>query len=182
MLLMHEGGFTDDRFDPGNDDDGYGNAGSTNMGVTSKVYAEFTGQPAPIEVMRKLTVADVKPIYKKNYWDRVRADDLPSGVDWSTFDWQVNSGSTSAKALQRNVGAKPDGIIGSLTLQAIKKHDPEKIVRKIHSSRDKFYRSLDLFDKYGKGWIFRNDKTLKSALYMLKKKSFFDKLREFFLL
>ena len=43
MLLHHEGGFTADKFDPGNDGDGYGNQGSTNMGVTAKVYAAFTG-------------------------------------------------------------------------------------------------------------------------------------------
>ena len=53
MLLHHEGGFTADKFDPGNDGDGYGNQGSTNMGVTAKVYAAFTGQPAPIEVMQR---------------------------------------------------------------------------------------------------------------------------------
>ena len=59
MLLHHEGGFTADKFDPGNDGDGYGNQGSTNMGVTAKVYAAFTGQPAPIEVMQQLTVAEM---------------------------------------------------------------------------------------------------------------------------
>ena len=49
-MLMHlDGGFTADRFDPGNDGDGYGNQGSTNLvGVMAKVYAAFTGQPAPI--------------------------------------------------------------------------------------------------------------------------------------
>ena len=48
MLLHLEGGFTADRFDPGNDGDGYGNQGSTNLGAMAKVYAAFTGQPAPI--------------------------------------------------------------------------------------------------------------------------------------
>ena len=85
---------------------------ATAMAIKAKVYAAFTGQPAPIEVMQKLTVADVAPIYKQNYWDRVRADDLPSGVNWAVFDWQVNSGNRSAKALQRNVGAKADRAVG----------------------------------------------------------------------
>ena len=169
MLLHHEGGFTADKFDPGNDGDGYGNQGSTNMGVTAKVYAAFTGQPAPIEVMQKLTVVDVAPIYKQNYWDRVRADDLPSGVDWAVFDWQVNSGNRSAKALQRNVGAKADGAVGPMTLQAVANHDPEDIIRNMHSSRDTFYRQLKLFDRYGRGWTRRNDETLEAALHMLGK-------------
>ena len=40
--------------------------------------------------MRQLTV-DVEPIYRRNYWDRCRCGDLPSGVDWAVFDWAVNS-------------------------------------------------------------------------------------------
>ena len=43
MLLHHEGGFTADKFDPGNDGDGYGNQGSPNLGVTAKVYACIHG-------------------------------------------------------------------------------------------------------------------------------------------
>ena len=35
---------------------------------------------------------DVAAIYKENYWDRIKGDSLPSGVDWSVFDWCVNSG------------------------------------------------------------------------------------------
>ena len=39
-----------------------------------------------------LTDADVAPIYKTNYWNRIRGDDLPSGLDFAAFDWAVNSG------------------------------------------------------------------------------------------
>ena len=45
-----------------------------------------------IDEMKALTVEDVKPLYKKNYWDRVRGDDLPAGVDYAVFDVAVNSG------------------------------------------------------------------------------------------
>ena len=39
-LIKHEGGFTDDYRDPGNQrGDGHGNKGSTNLGVTAKVWA-----------------------------------------------------------------------------------------------------------------------------------------------
>ena len=66
MLLAHEGGFTADKFDSGNYGDGFGDQGSTNMGVTAKTYAANTGQPARIEVMQKLTVADVAPTLCQN--------------------------------------------------------------------------------------------------------------------
>ena len=79
MLLHHEGGYINHPSDPG---------GETNLGVTKKVYQEWGGT----KDMKDLTVEDVAPIYKKNYWDRGKCDDLESGVDWVVFDWAVNSG------------------------------------------------------------------------------------------
>lgn len=78
MLLKHEGGFVNHPSDPG---------GMTNLGVTKAVYDAYTGHNATEDEMRALTPVDVYPIYRKNYWDRGRCDDLPSGVDWSVFDW-----------------------------------------------------------------------------------------------
>ena len=84
-LIKHEGGFTDDPRDPGNKrGDGHGNQGSTNLGVTAYVWAQWTKKPAPIEVMKKLTRDDVKDMYKVKYWDIVSGDMLPSGVDISS--------------------------------------------------------------------------------------------------
>ena len=55
-LIKHEGGFTYDERDPGNQrGDGHGNKGSTNLGVTAIVWAAWTGKPAPIGVMKQLT-------------------------------------------------------------------------------------------------------------------------------
>ena len=82
MLLKHEGGFVDHPKDPG---------GMTNLGVTKAVYDKWIGRESTEEEMRGLTQDDVAPIYKKNYWDRCKCDDLPSGADWSVFDWAVNS-------------------------------------------------------------------------------------------
>ena len=104
MLLSHEGGFVNHPEDPG---------GITNLGVTKKVYDEWIGRESTEQEMRDLTPEDVGPIYKKNYWDRVKGDQLPSGVDWWAFDWAVHSGkSRPSKAIQRAVGATQDGAIG----------------------------------------------------------------------
>ena len=119
-LIKHEGGFTDDERDPGNQrGDGHGNRGSTNLGVTAKVWAEWTGKPAPIEVMKQLTKDDIKPMYKARYWDAVQGDHLPAGVDISVADFGVNAGpSRAAKRLQRVVMATQDGKIGAKNLIA----------------------------------------------------------------
>ena len=81
MLLAHEGGFVDHPDDPG---------GMTNLGVTKAVYDEFYGGNATEEVMKALSKGDVEPIYRRNYWNRCRCQDLASGLDWAVFDFAVN--------------------------------------------------------------------------------------------
>ena len=75
--------------------------------------------------MRSLTVDDVTPIYKRNYWDRIKGDALPSGVDFAVFDLAVNGGTgRGAKMLQKVVGVTQDGGIGPQTLGAVGRMDP----------------------------------------------------------
>jgi lysozyme family protein len=159
MLLHHEGGFVNHPKDPG---------GMTNLGVTKAVYDKWIGREATEQEMRDLTPEDVAPIYKKNYWDRVKGDDLPSGVDWACFDWAVNSGSgRPAKALQRCVGATPDGAIGPMTLRAVADNEPKRLVEGVYTQRQKFYEDLKTFETFGRGWTRRNKETLDSALEMI---------------
>jgi len=62
LLLEHEGGFVNHPSDPG---------GITNHGVTKKVYEDWVGREVSEQEMRDLTVDDVAPIYKNNYWCRL---------------------------------------------------------------------------------------------------------------
>jgi len=159
-LLEHEGGYVNHANVPG---------GETNLGVTRAVYEQYVGRQVMDGEMEGLTHDDVYPIYKENYWDRLRADDLPSGVDFCTFDWGVNSGtSRAAKALQRIVGVEQDGGIGPMTLQAVAGMEPVDIVEQMHHMRDGFYRSLTTFDTFGRGWIRRNDETKEQALGLIE--------------
>ena len=160
MLLEHEGGFVDHPRDPG---------GATNMGVTLGTYEQWVGRSVTIAEMKALTVDDVAPIYRKNYWDRVRGDDLPSGVDWSVFDWAVNSGpSRSAKALQKIVMVTRDGAIGPKTLYAVANQEPDKIIDAMYTARQRFYERLNAFDVFGRGWARRNTETRDAALLMAR--------------
>jgi lysozyme family protein len=158
MLLHHEGGFVNHPDDPG---------GMTNLGVTKAVYEKYIKRNATEAEMRALTKIDVSPIYRSNYWDRGHCDDLPSGVDWSVFDWGVNSGmGRAAKALQRVVGVTADGAIGPMTIKATHDMKPQDVIVKMHSSRQTFYESLTTFKTFGRGWSRRNDETLEAALEM----------------
>jgi len=157
-LLSHEGGYVNHPKDPG---------GMTNLGVTKRVYDDWIGRESTEQEMRDLTPTDVGPIYKKNYWDRVKGDDLPSGVDWCAFDWAVNSGSgRPAKAIQRAVGAAADGAIGPMTLKAVAEKDPKEIIEYVFQVRQSFYESLKTFETFGRGWTRRNKETLDQALQM----------------
>ena len=156
MLLHHEGGYVNHPSDPG---------GETNLGVTKKVYQEWGGT----KDMKDLTVEDVAPIYKKNYWDRCKCDDLESGVDWAVFDWAVNSGTgRSAKAIQKICGASQDGAIGPKTLALISKQNTEYVIEEFGKIRQDFYESLKTFDTFGKGWTRRNKETTAKALEMIQ--------------
>ena len=156
MLLHHEGGYVNHPSDPG---------GETNLGVTKKVYQEWGGT----KDMKDLTVEDVAPIYKKNYWDRCKCDDLESGVDWVVFDWAVNSGTgRSAKAIQKICGASQDGAIGPKTLALIGKQNTQYVIEEFGKIRQDFYESLKTFDTFGKGWTRRNKETTAKALEMIE--------------
>jgi lysozyme family protein len=156
MLLHHEGGYVNHPKDPG---------GETNLGVTKRVYEKWGGT----KDMKDLTVEDVAPIYKKEYWDRCKCDDLESGVDWVVFDWAVNSGTgRSAKAIQKICGAAQDGAIGPKTLALINTQDTNYVIEEFGKIRQDFYESLKTFDTFGKGWTRRNKETTEKALEMIE--------------
>lgn len=158
MLLEHEGGYVNSKFDKG---------GMTNLGVTKRVYDDWIGRESTEQEMRDLTPDDVAPIYKKNYWDLVKGDQLPAGVDWCAFDWAVNSGkSRPSKAIQRAVGATQDGAIGNQTLGLIAEKDPKFIIDYVYTVRQAFYESLDDYKHFGRGWSRRNTETLHQAMKM----------------
>jgi len=161
MLLEHEGGYVNNVHDKG---------GMTNLGVTKRVYDKWIDRESTEQEMRDLTPEDVAPIYKKNYWDRVKGDLLPSGLDWACFDWAVNSGSgRPAKAVQRAVGATVDGAIGKQTVGLVMEKDPEFIIDYVYTVRKSFYESLDDYKHFGRGWSRRNKETLRQALKMIEK-------------
>lgn len=160
MLLHHEGGYVNHPSDPG---------GMTNLGVTKRVYDEWIGRESTEQEMRDLKPEDVAPIYRKNYWSRLRLDDVGSGIDWALMDFCVNSGpSRPAKALQRAVGAVADGAIGPKTLQLVAEKDPKFVIDYIYTVRQAFYESLRTFDTFGRGWTRRNKETLEQALSMVE--------------
>ena len=143
-VLHHEGGFVNHPRDPG---------GMTNLGCTKSVWEEWVMHPVTEADMRALTPADVAPLYKAKYWDRVKGDELPTGVDYAVFDAAINSGpGRAAKWLQEVVEVTADGAIGPATMKAVMAIEPSELVSAYSFKRMDFLQGLPTWGTFGKGW------------------------------
>jgi lysozyme family protein len=167
FTLRQEGGYVDDPADPG---------GATNMGITLATYREWSDDPH----LGDLQVKDMPPktagaIYRSLYWNRLRADALPPGVDLSVFDMGVNAGIwRSARLLQRALGFAGDavdGAIGPATLAAAKRFDARTLVNNLADRQTAYYRSLANFSIFGTGWLRRTTARRNAAIAMIQSKT-----------
>jgi len=158
-LLKSEGGFVNHPQDPG---------GMTNCGVTCKTWAEYCNKSiAQISEaeMRSLNAEKVSQLYKENYWDVCKCDDLPAGIDYMVFDFGVNAGcARSKKILQRSLGVAEDGVIGANTLKALNSININSAINAFSLEKEKFYRSLKNFPAFGKGWLNRITEVKKNVV------------------
>jgi lysozyme family protein len=144
-LLAHEGGYTNHLSDPG---------GPTNFGITIHDYRKYVKANATAADVRAMTVDQAKAIYRAKYWNAQRCDELPAGVDYSIFDYGVNSGvGRSGKVLRRVVGL-PDTThaVTDEVLRAVARRDPKALVIAINDERLAFLKRLKTWPVFGKGW------------------------------
>lgn len=143
-VLEQEGGYSNDPGDPG---------GPTKYGITiwdARMYWKHAATAADVRAM-PLDVA--KQIYRSKYWDAIRGDDLPAGLDLAVFDYGVNSGiHRAAMVLQRILGIPDDGVIGPLTLENVNGTASDFLVQKVCDERLHFLQSLRTWHLFGRGW------------------------------
>lgn len=159
-VLRHEGGFVDHPADPG---------GATIYGVTLRTYRNYRRNPhLTVEDLKNITMEEVHDIYRTGYWDPIKGDELPSGVDFVVFDMAINAGpGRAAKLLQTVLGVDIDGAIGTMTLRAANRHSPEETIRAYTNVRSDYYQSLPHFPTFGRGWMRRTHESEQIALSML---------------
>lgn len=134
-LLTHEGGYVNDPLDKGS---------CTNMGITIFTLEDYRNKPVICQDVKNLTKEEAGKIYKKNYWDKVSADNISSqSVAEFLFDYGVNSGiNKAAKSLQSILGVVQDGNIGPKTIKAVNEHDPQKLFNGLKQNRIDFLNSI----------------------------------------
>lgn len=156
VVLAYEGGFSNHPRDPG---------GVTLEGITQRVYDGYRsrkGKPrrALTAAMRRQPewIAERNDIYRTQYWNAVRGDELPAGVDLVLFDGAVNSGPfQSVKWLQRALRLdQVDGHLGESTLDALENHpDHDALIADILARRLGMLQNLSTWNDFGKGWSAR---------------------------
>lgn len=146
IIIGLEGGYVFHPKDPG---------GETNFGISKRQYPNLD--------IKNLTESKAKDIYKNDYWDKVKCENLPESLRLLVFDAAVNQGvPTASKILQRVLGVKQDGIIGPVTLKALS-GIPELIVLCRYSiERHKHYTANSNWQSFGKGW---SKRLLEISLY-----------------
>ena len=159
FILKNEGGYVDNPADPG---------GATNLGCTKATWEAWVGHPVTKDDIKALTPNDVMPLYKAKYWDTIKGDDLPEGVDYAVFDFSINSGpSRAAKALQSVLSVTVDGQIGSATLRALETANPREVATAVCEARLAFLQSLPTYGTFGKGWSRRVAEVEQTAFNMV---------------
>jgi len=146
-VYLDEGGYSNDAGDPG---------GPTKYGITihdARAYWKSNATASDVRAMPKSIAAD---IYRKHYATPIHYDDLPPGLDYTVFDYGINSGvSRSIKVLQRLVKVPVDSVMGPATIKAAQETDTPKLITAIYAERLRFLQGLGTWSTFGEGWARR---------------------------
>lgn len=142
-LIGHEGGYVNHPDDPG---------GETNWGITQRTAREagYAGS------MRDLTREQAREIYRAAYWQRAKCDEFDGAIAFQIFDSAVNHGIGNAiRFLQRAAGVADDGVIGPVTMAAVRGMTVTDVLARFNAARLMFYTNLSTWPTFGRGWARR---------------------------
>lgn len=151
-IIAAEGGHSNHAADRG---------GETLYGLSRRAYPNLD--------FKTLTLDKVQRIYHRDYWRVCRCEQLPHLLAIAVFDAAVNHGPRMAvEMLQRAIKAKPDGIIGPNSLEAIQRHNQNDLLTIYLARRGRKYARIVMNDTsqatFLLGWMHRMTK-LQLAIY-----------------
>ena len=139
IIFKNEGFLSNDKYDSG---------GLTKYGISQTSYPNLD--------IKNLTKEQAEQIYKKDYYDRIKADLIENELlALHLFDMAVNAGVGRAiRMLQRVVDAHIDGIIGSQTIKYANQNDYSDAFIK---ERLNFYHTIGVGKnaRFLTGWVNR---------------------------
>ena len=159
QLLGHEGEYSDDVSDSGN-----WTGGKVGLGIMKGTKWGISAAKYPHLDIKGLTKGDAKKIYRDDYWNVVKGEEIPGPLRFHAFDAAVNSGpGWAAIWLQRAVGAQVDGKIGPDTLARLRAADPFAVIMLSSAERLLFMTNATGWQTQGRGWARRIANNLKLA-------------------
>ncbi len=159
-VLKHEGGYTNHPSDPG---------GPTNFGITIHDYRRYIKKSGTASDVRNMKLADAAKIYRSRYWDALRCDELPAGLDYAVFDYGVNSGiGRVPKVMARLLGQGAGSTMTDAVIAATRKANPQTLIARLCDERLAFLRSLKTWPVFGAGWGRRVSEVRRDALAMVR--------------
>jgi len=137
-VLAWEGLYVRDRDDPG---------GETKYGISKRAYPELD--------IKNLTREEAAAIYRRDYWDRIKGEELPPALAFAMFDCAVNQGTgTAIGILQKSLKVELDHKLGPATLAAAHKN-PDRTLAEFMAERMFRYAISAGRVRYGRGWFRR---------------------------
>ncbi len=158
IVMQYEGGYVNHPNDPG---------GETYKGISRRAHPNWEGWKY---IDRKKPVPEflVLSLYHDFYWRPMRCEEMPVPVGEYLFDFGVNAGIRQAIiTIQSAVGVATDGIIGPITLSAIRRKDPYLLMLELLARRIDFYLAITMrnrkqFEVFFLGWIRRTIEVFKT--------------------
>ncbi len=146
-LMGNEGGYVNNPADPG---------GETKWGISKRSYPNLD--------IANLTREQAKEIYRTDFWQRARMDEIDPAIAFQVFDAAVNhSIETAVRMMQRAAGVADDGHIGPVTIAAVRGKTVTDMLMLLTAERLEFWAKLTTFDTFGRGWTRRAAKDLRYA-------------------
>ena len=139
FILSREGGYVNDPDDVG---------GATNKGITIATWRlhgcdnDGDGDIADAD-QRIITNEQWMEIFKCQYWDRWKADEIENqSIANIVVDWVWASGVHGIKQVQKILGVEVDGIVGRKTLAALNSRPADPLFHQIQAARIAFVENI----------------------------------------
>ncbi len=151
LVMKYEGGYANHPNDPG---------GETYKGISRRSHPDWAGW-SYIDARQPVPEHLVMSFYYERFWTPLRCDETPYPVGEYLFDFAVNVGHRRAiMAVQNALRVAADGILGPITMGAIKRSDPTILMYKLLEERIDYYTAITLrnrrqFEVFYLGWIRR---------------------------
>lgn len=160
------------------------NGGPTRWGITLGRLASVRGVKTPkrgtaaFESLKAdlyaLSEDQIREIYRRDYWEAVRADELPPGLSLAVADFALNSGPARAvKALQKALGNPQTGVMEEETLGEANAYERVDLIMLYQAERQRFLNAIvdsrPNQRKFLRGWTQRVDDVRRAAIATAEK-------------